>query len=156
MSGQRPAQNRVLLVDQLAESRLGDRDEWHLVGDFEHGEPAFGGDLENPRRHLAVSEACAEAEGRELVIGEARHELALALRRVELHPSGQQDLASRQPRRRIEQLGDVDPAHGKVETRLASQQADVQVRQQVTDGQHAAPISRRSESAPPPTLGHKW
>ena len=45
VGGDRPAQDRVLLVDQLREGGLGDGDERHLVGDLEHRELALGGRL---------------------------------------------------------------------------------------------------------------
>ncbi len=53
LCGQRTAQHRVLLVDELRERRLRDRDERNLVGDLEHRELALGGELDERLRHLA-------------------------------------------------------------------------------------------------------
>ena len=63
------AQDRVLLVDQLGERRLGDRDERHLVGHLEHRELALGRHLEQRLGHGGVLEARPEPESREVVVG---------------------------------------------------------------------------------------
>ena len=77
LRGQRTPQHRVLLVDELRERRLGDRDERHLVRDLEHRELALGRDLEQRLRHRRVPEAGAEPEPGQLVVGQPRDELAL-------------------------------------------------------------------------------
>jgi hypothetical protein len=51
-----------------------------------------------------VIEAGAETESRQMVPGQEAHELALALVAVELDARGQQELAARQPGRRVGKL----------------------------------------------------
>ena len=71
-----------------------------------------------------------------MVVGQAGDELALALGRVELQPGGQQELASGQPWRRIDQLGDVHPPDRQMQSTLAGDQANLEILQQLADGQH--------------------
>ena len=111
MRRDRAAQDRVLLVDELRERRLGDRDERHLVGNLEYRKVPFGRRLQQRRRNLLVAEPDPEPEPGQLVVSEPGHELALLLGAVEQHPGAEQQLAAGQPRRRILQLGDVDPPH---------------------------------------------
>ena len=80
LGGERAAQDRVLLVDELAEGGLGDRDERQLVRDLEHREVALARGLEQRFGHLLVPEAGAEAEAGKLMVGEQLDELALTLR----------------------------------------------------------------------------
>ena len=98
------AQHRVLLVDQLGEGGLGDGDERNLVGHLEHRKVTLGGGLHERRRNLPVTEAHAEAQAGQLMVGQARDELALALGRIELHPRRQQQLATGEKRRRVLEL----------------------------------------------------
>ena len=92
MCGQGPAQDRVLLVDELGEGGLGDRDERNLVGHGEHRKLALGRGLDERRRHLVMTEADSEAEGGQLMVGQPPHELPLLLGRLERHPGREQDL----------------------------------------------------------------
>jgi hypothetical protein len=134
--GDRPSQDGVLLVDELGERRLGDGDERNVVRDLEHGEVPLAGGLEQLGRNGGMGEPGAESQSRQLRIRQAPDELPLALGGVELQAGGQQQLAARQPRRRVEQLGDVDPANRQVEPRLAREHADIELAQQLTNSQH--------------------
>ena len=68
---------------------------------------------------------------------EPRDVLALGLRRrSSAMPGRQQQLAAGQERRRVLELGDVDPAHGRVELVAAGHGAHVEVGEQVAEGQH--------------------
>ena len=83
---ERPAQDRVLLVDELRERRLGDRDERHLVGHLEHREVALGRRLEQRLGHLVVREARCRSRGRRAGGRRAARRTRAAPRRVsELH-----------------------------------------------------------------------
>ena len=62
-------------------------------------------------RQLLVGEARAEAQARDLVLDQALDQLVLGLGAVELDAGGEQQLAALQPRRGVDQLGDVHPAH---------------------------------------------
>jgi hypothetical protein len=101
----------VAFVHQLRERALGDRDERQLVGNLEQRERALAGRCHERRRHALVRKARAEAEPRDVVVGEAVDQFALALRAVELHARRQQQLAAFQPRGGVDQLGAVHPPH---------------------------------------------
>ena len=154
--GERAAQHRVLLVDEPAEGALGDGDERRLVRHLEQRQVALGGGGDERLRDRVVAEAGAEAEPGELVVGEPRDERALALGGVELEPGREQQLAAGHPRRRVLQLRDVDPAHGRVEARLPGERPHVQIAQKLADAQHRsrprsmARSRRRACGASPP------
>ena len=76
--------------------------------------------------------------------GEPGDVLALGRRVLELEAGGQQQLAARQPRRRVDDLGDVHPADGAVDARLARHEPDVEVAQEVTQRQHGVTDRRPS------------
>ena len=154
MRGDAALEHGVLLVDEPGERLLREGDEGHLVGHLEDGEAAPGGRLEQRCRHLGVGEAGPHSEPGELVVGQPGDELALALCALQLHARGEQQLPARQPRRGVEQLGDVNPAHGRVRLRLAGQQAEVEVAQQLGQGQHRRAVSSNgSASGPRPLRG---
>jgi hypothetical protein len=136
LGGDRALQQRVLLVDQARERLLGQRDERQLVRDLEQREGALGRRLDQRLGDGVVREAGAEPDAREPVVGERGDEVALALGGVERQPGREQELAARQPRGRVAQLGDVHPADGRVEVRLAGEDLDVEVAQDFADGQH--------------------
>ena len=108
---QRAPQHGVLLVDELRERLLGDRDERHLVGHLEEREAVLGGRLAQRLRDVLVPEPGAEPEPGQPVLGEPRDVGALHLVIGQLQAGGEQQLAAGQPRRRVQQLGDVHPAH---------------------------------------------
>jgi hypothetical protein len=134
--GDRPAQRGVLLVDQLGERALGHRDEGQLVGHGEQRETARAGGLGQRLRHRVVPEAEAEPEPGEPVVGEALDERALRVAVAQRHARRQQQLAARQPRRRVGQLGDVHPAQGRVRGVVAREQIELEVAHEVADGEH--------------------
>ena len=139
--GDRTAQDRVLLVDEPAEGRLGDGDERHVVRHLDERQVTLSRSCHDRVRNRSVREAGAESEPRELMVGEQVDERALALRRVELKPRGEQQLAAGHPGRRVLQLGDVDPADRRLHASLARQQAQVEAAQQLVDRQHVlAPV----------------
>ena len=78
----------------------------------------------------------AEPEPGQVVVGQARQELPLLGFRVQLHPGGEQQLTTGQPRGRVQELGDVHPSHRQVQPAVSREQANVQIAQQVPDGQH--------------------
>jgi hypothetical protein len=136
VSGYRSPQHGVMLVDELGERGLGDRDEGNVVGDLEDWKVTLGGGLQQRGRNAVVQEADAEAQPGQLVVGQSRHELPLALLRVQLQPGREQQLTARQPRRRVEQLRDVDPPDRQVQRRLACEQTNFELVQQFTNREH--------------------
>ena len=127
----------VLVVHQPAERRLGDRDEWGLVGDLEDREVAPVGLAEQRLRDLGVVEAGAEAESGDAGIGEEPDELPLQLGVVERDARGEQKLAAREPGRRVEQLCDVHPANlALARSLLPGQDLETELRGQALDGEH--------------------
>ncbi len=96
---------------------------------------------------VGVGEAGAEPEPGQPVAGQPRDVLALRLGPFELQTGGQQQLAAGQPRRRIDDLGDVDPADGVVHARLARDEADLEVAEEVTEGEHRFVTERRESYA---------
>ena len=146
---QRPLQHRVVLVDEVRGRLLGDRDERHLVGHLDEREAELGGRLAQRLGHLLVREPGAEPEPREPVPGEQLHERALAVGVEQPHPGGQEQLAAGQPRRRVLELGDVHPADRVLEPRLARDEADVEVADEVAERQHR-PTRRSAAARTPP------
>ena len=146
--GQRAPQHRVLLVDEVRERLLGDRDERQLVGHLEQREAVLGGRLraappgtcscEKPAPKPSPVSPCAD---------EPRDVLALLRVVAELQARREQQLAARQPRRRVRQLGDVDPAHGAVEPGLAGDDVGLQLAQQIAQRQHRAVRALRCSSS---------
>ena len=86
-------------------------------------------------------EAGAEPEAGQVMLGQPGDELALLLRRVELDAGGEDELASRQPRGWVDQLGDVHPADGGLGCLLACQQLQVDVLDEPLDCEHVVPPS---------------
>ena len=101
LRGDRALQQRVLLVDQAREGLLGQRDERQLVGHLEEREVALARGLDQRLGHLVVREAGAEAQPGQAVVGEAWRCTRAGLGAVEREPGGEQQLAARQPRRRV-------------------------------------------------------
>ena len=133
---QRALQDRVLLVDQVGERLLGDRDERRLVRHLDEREAELLGRRAQLAGRLGVGEPGAEPEAREVVRRQVLHERALAARIGQVHPGGEQQLAAREPRGRVVELGDVHPSDGAVEPLLAGDEADVEVADQVAQREH--------------------
>ncbi len=129
----------VALVQELRERALGDRDEGQLVGNLEHGKRALARLGEQGRRQPLVREARAEAEARDLVLVQTRDQLALGLRAIQLHARRQQQLAPAQPRRRIDQLGAVHPADGRLRRFVAARQLKPELDDQALDSELQLP-----------------
>jgi hypothetical protein len=91
-----------------------------------------------------VGEAGPQSEAGQAVAGEPADVLALDLFALELEAGRQQQLAAGQPRRGVDDLGDVHPPDGAVDARLSRQQPDVEVAQEVTQGQHRVTERRPS------------
>src|SRR6202034_1561703 len=64
------------------------------------------------------------------------HEFALQLCALQLESRREQKLASTQPRRGVEQLGGVHPAHAGLRVLLARGKRQVQLGDEALDGQH--------------------
>ena len=96
----------------------------------------LGRRLAEGRGRLGVGEADAEPEAGQVVPDEPLDERALRLVVGQVHPRREQQLAARQPWRRIGELGDVDPADRALEPRLTRHEADVEVADQVTEQEH--------------------
>jgi hypothetical protein len=92
--GERTLQDGVLLVDQVRERLLGDRDERQVVGDLEEREAVLGGGLDQRLRRVLVREADAQPQPGELVVREPLDERALARCVGEVHPRSEQQLAA--------------------------------------------------------------
>ena len=100
-----------LLVREMGEDRLRDRDERHLVGNRKHRKAKAIGFRRNRFGHLVVPEAKPKAEARDLVLDKQPEIGLLALRAgADREPGRQQKLASTHPGRRIRKLGRVQPA----------------------------------------------
>jgi hypothetical protein len=137
VDGDPAGENVVLLIHQAAEGRLGDRDERRLVGDLEDREVGRVRLRQDRLRNLGVVEAGPEAEAGDSRFGEQTDELPLPVRRVEPDPGGQQELAALQPRRRVEQLGDVDPADLALRRAVApGGDLEAELGGEALDGQH--------------------
>ena len=77
-------QDFVALVQQVRERTLGDRDERQRVGHLEQREAAIARRRHQRRRQPPVGEARAEAQARDLVVGQPPDQLALGLRPTQL------------------------------------------------------------------------
>jgi hypothetical protein len=137
----------VLLVHEACERLLRERDEGQLVRHLEDRERELARLLEERLRQRVVVEAGAEAEPGEVMPRQGPHELALALVGVELDPGRQQQLAARQPRRGIGQLGDVDPANRRIGAVLACRELEPHLGREPSNGEHRISGAR---SAPTP------
>ena len=129
-----------LLVRQVRERRLRDRDERDVVRHGEHRETEPVGFADERLRNLVEAEPEAEAERRQPVLGEAGDVLDLALRRLaDAESRGQQQLAAFEPRGRVGELGDVEPADLASESVRtgAHVEAESGDRRDLSDGQHA-------------------
>jgi hypothetical protein len=100
-----------LLVGEMRDGRLRDRDERNLVRDGQDRERQGVAFLHDRRRHGRKAEADSEAEPCEAVLGEPanvcplrRHHLAHAEAR------GEQELSALEELRRVSELGNVQPA----------------------------------------------
>ena len=81
-------------------------------GTSNSGKPCSSAASRSASGIVLVREAGAEPEPGQPVAGEPRDVLALRLGPFELQAGGQQQLAAGQPRRRVDELGDVHPADG--------------------------------------------
>jgi hypothetical protein len=117
----------VLLVDQLRERLLGDRDERHLVRDLEQRELQLLRLRDQRPRQAVVLEPRPQPHPGEAVLREQADELALGLGGLELEAGGEQQLPARQPRRRVLDLGDMHPADLPSGRALAGGELQVQL-----------------------------
>ena len=138
LHGDAPLQHLVLLVDEAGEGLLGDRDERRRVGHLEEREVALLGLVDQRFRQLRVAEAGAEAEPGEVVVGEQADEGALLGGGVERDAGGQHQLAAGEPRGRVLELGDVDPAHRRRGRVAPGGELEVELVEQALDGEHPA------------------
>ncbi len=136
VAGHVALQQFVALVEQLREHALGDRDEGQLIGHLEQREAELARRVQHRGRHLLVHEAGAEAEPRDLALGQALDEFALGLCAGQLQAGREQELSPAQPRRGVEQLARVHPAHVRPGVLLAGGQRQVELGDQALDGQH--------------------
>ena len=85
-----------------------------------------------------MAEAGAEAEPGEVVVGEAADEVALLGSAVSKRDAGgQHQLAAGEPRRRVLELGDVDPAHRRLgRARPRGHELEAEFVEQALDRQH--------------------
>ena len=149
-----PLQQVVLLGEEAAEDRLGDRDERHRVGDLEQREPGLLGRRRQGPRHLVVAEPQPEPEPGESRVDQSLEVGALLRGRgADGRPGREQDLAALQPRRRILELGAVDPPDGPADARLAGDEPEREPGdvQDVADGErHGSDCTNRTEGRPRP------
>ena len=135
--GQRAPQHGVLLVDEVRERLLGERDERQLVGHLEQREAVLRPPPRRAPRAPSRARSRCRARARRARGRRAARRTRAALSGVgQLHPGGQQQLAARQERRRVLELGDVHPAHGRVEPVAAGGGAHVEIGEEVAQGQH--------------------
>ncbi len=149
-----PLQQVVLLGEEAAEDRLGDRDERHRVGDLEEREPGLLGRRRQGLRDLVVAEPQPEPEAGEPRVDQPLEVGALLRGRgADGRPGREQDLAALQPRRRILELGAVDPPDGPADARLAGDEPEREPGdvQDVADGErHGSDCTNRTEGRPRP------
>jgi hypothetical protein len=129
-----------LLVGEVREGRLRDRDEGNLVRDGENGETEPVGLLDERRRHRRIAEAEAKPEPGEPVLGEAPDVLALRGGVLADAERGrEQELAALEPGGRVRELGDVQPADVVREAVRAGRDLELEPGHggDLTDGQHA-------------------
>ncbi len=126
----------VLLVHEAREGLLGERDERQLVRHLEDREVELRRLVHQRGGKRLVVEAGPEPEPGQVVPREQPHELALALVGVELDPGRQQELAARQPRRRVGQLRDVHPANRRVRAVLARRELEPHLGREPSYGEH--------------------
>ena len=101
-----------LRVRELRRDRLRQCDEGHVVGDRDQRKAHLLGLVGERRGRLGPAEADAEREARQAVLGEPAHVLALGPGELaDPEPRRDQELAALEPRSRIGQLRDVDPAN---------------------------------------------
>src|SRR6185312_2254167 len=84
----------------------------------------------------------------EVALGEVGDELALLRRRVQGDAGGQHQLAARQPRRRVLQLGDVDPPNRRRGRLGPGRQFEVELVEEALDGEHPGSYLSTGASAP--------
>ena len=111
------------------------------------GNPSPSASSHERRGQRVVVEAGAEPEAGQVMAGQEPRELALAPVGVELDAGGQQQLAARQPGRRVRQLRDVDPADGRVRAILARRELEPHLGHEPSNGEHGISGER---SAPTP------
>ena len=134
-------QHLVLLVDEAGERLLGDRDERGRVGDLEEREGALAGLVDERLGQPLMAEAGAEAEPRQVAVGEVGDEGALLVVGVERDAGGQHQLPARQPRRRVLQLGDVDPADWRRGLLGPGRQFQIELVEEALDREHTVSLS---------------
>ena len=136
---ERALEARELRVREPRRDRLRQRDERHLVRDGDEREVEPLRLVGERGRRLGPAEADAEREPGEAVAREAAHVLAMRPRQLaDAESRRDQQLASLEPRRRVGELGDVDPADRVVGAGRARSELQPEARQvrDVTDGQH--------------------
>ncbi len=138
VDGDPALEHLVLLVHQPRERLLGDGDERQLVRHLEDREAQRAGLVDQRLGNRVVLEPGAEAHAGQVVVAEPARELALALRARELQPGGQDQLAARQPRRGVGQLGDVDPAHGRLGGLRAARELQTHLVDEGAEREHRA------------------
>src|SRR6185369_16378933 len=92
-------------------------------------------------RQALVGEAGAEPEADDLLLGEPLDQGALRGGAGQLHAGRQQQLAPFQPRRRVHQLGGVDPAHVHAAAPLPADKLEAELADQALDRELHCPIS---------------
>ena len=141
--GQRARLLLELLVGEVREGGLRDRDEGHLVRDRQHGERELVRLPDDRFGNVGEPEADAEAEAGDAVAGEPPDVRALRGRRLaEAEPRGQQELAALEPPGRIGQLRDVEPADGVLQPLGARGHGQLEIGQgrQIAHRQHVVPF----------------
>ena len=136
LHGDPALQHLVLLVYEASERFLGDRDERGRVGDLEEGEVAFLRLLDQRSGQSGVAEPGAEAEAGEIALDELADVLALLGGGVQRDAGGQHQLPAGEPRGRVLELGDVDPAHGRLGRLRPGREVEVKLVEEALDREH--------------------
>src|SRR5579884_2494861 len=127
---ERTRQPLELVAREPRRGRLRDRDERHLVRDRDDWEAAPLRLVDDRLRHPVVAEAGAEAEAGDAVCGEAADVLPLRPRRLPDPEAGrEEELAALEPRRRVRQLAQMEPADLVVEPGGAARDREPEPRQ---------------------------
>ena len=139
MHFERPLEPGQLLVRQLCRDRLRERDERDLVGHRHERKVQPLGLVGERLRRVGPAEADPECKAGDSVSRQAADVLALGSRELaDPEPGRDQQLTALEPRRRIRQLRDVDPAdrvRGAARARRKLQ-TEAGQRCDVSDGEH--------------------
>ena len=136
-------QGLVLLVDEVRERLLGDRDERHLVRHLEQREAELLGLVDGPPAGSRRARARCRSRGRRGGGRTSRRTYSRCSALVREAQAGrQQQLAAGHPWSRVGQLADVDPADRRLRAGPAGNQLEADLVEQSLDVEHGSEPTR--------------